>query len=95
MENPYYAKTRKGGEFVIDRIPPGTYQVSAWHPHLKPVVKEVTVPPNGTVEVAFEFDSRTVSRPIYETQNSFRMGPYANPYEDVTGCEGIFCVSRD
>ena len=75
VDNPYYAKTKRGGEFTIDKLPPGTYKVSAWHPHLKIIEKEVTVPANGSVVLNFEFDSTEVQRPIYESQRDFRIGP--------------------
>ena len=94
VDNPYYEKTKKGGAFVIDEVPPGTYTLTAWHPHLKAVNKRVTVVPNGTVTVDFVFDARRVVRPIYETQERFRIPPESDPFQDVKGCEGPFCVRR-
>ncbi len=91
VDNPYYAKTKKGGEFTIDQLPPGTYRVTAWHPHMKPLEKEVIVPANGTVSIHFEFDSRQVVRPHYETQEKFRVGPEALPEKDLKGCEPPYC----
>jgi hypothetical protein len=73
VDNPYYAKTKKGGEFTIDNLPPGTYKVSAWHPHLEIMEKEVTVPANGSVRLDFEFNGSDVKRPIYESQREFRI----------------------
>jgi hypothetical protein len=95
VDNPYYAKTEKGGGYKIDRLLPGRYKVTAWHPHMKPIEKEVAVPPNGTVSVNFQFDSRQVVRPIYETQEHFRIRPESNPHEDLKGCEGSFCVMKE
>lgn len=96
VDNPYYAKTNKNGVFTIDRLPPGAYRITAWHPQLKLIEKEIMVPPNGNVSVDFDFDAREVVRPNYETQSVFRMGPgYEQPFhkpEDVKGCEGPFCV---
>jgi len=94
VDNPYFAKTPKGGNFSIDRLPPGTYRVIAWHPHMTPIEKIVTVPPNGTVSVDFEFDSRQVVRPIYETQEEFRIGPGYHPTEHLMGCDETYCVHR-
>lgn len=93
VDNPYYAKTKKGGGFTIDELPPGTYKVTAWHPHIKPVVKEVTVPPNGKVSLNFGFDGDAVERPHYETQEKFRIAPDAMP--ELHGCEGPFCVKDE
>lgn len=85
VDNPYYAKTRKGGAFTIEQIPPGAYTVTAWHPHLKPSVREVTIRPGETVPLTFEFDAAEVRRPNYETQNQFRIGPEFHQHGDLTG----------
>jgi hypothetical protein len=83
VDNPYYAKTKRDGDFTIDRLPPGTYRVTAWYPHIKPVEKEITVKANETVDLNFEFDSKQVERPLYESQAKFRIGPDALPNEHL------------
>lgn len=83
VDNPYYTNTKKDGDFKIDQLPPGTYKVVAWHPHFKPIEKEITVAANGTASVDFEFDSAEVKRPIYESQEKFRIGPEALPEEHL------------
>lgn len=95
VDNPYFAKTRKGGAFTIENLPPGTYKVTAWHPHMKPIEKLVTISPNGTATLDFEFDARQVVRPIYETQAQFRIPPERDPTVDLKGCEGPYCVKRE
>ena len=95
VDNPYYAKTRRDGTFVIDRLPPGTYKVAAWHPHLKMIEREITVPANGTVTINFEFDSSGVKRPHYESQEKFRIGPEALPHEHLEGCEEPYCQGAE
>jgi hypothetical protein len=85
VDNPYYALTKKDGAFKIDQIPPGSYRVIVWHPHLKPIEKELTVSDDNAVELNFEFDAATVKRPEYEVQKKFRIGPEAHPHEDLTG----------
>jgi hypothetical protein len=91
VDNPYYAKTRKDGAFVIDQLPPGTYQVIAWHPHLKMIEQTVTIPANGTASLNFEFDATQVKRPHYESQEKFRIGPEALPHEHLEECEPPYC----
>ncbi len=91
VENPYYAKTRKNGEFTIDNIPPGTYRVVAWHPHLDPIEQEVTVAANDTATLTFEFDGGQVVRPLYERQEKFRIGPEARPHDHLEQCEPPYC----
>jgi hypothetical protein len=95
VDNPYFAKTGKGGDFTIENLPPGTYRVIAWHPHMKPIEKEVTIPPHGVTTLDFEFDGRQVVRPIYETQTQFRIPPEREPTVDIKGCEGPYCVRRE
>jgi len=95
VDNPYFAKSEKDGSFTIDQLPPGTYKITAWHPHLKPIEKVVTIPPGGTVSLNFEFDANQVVRPIYETQEQFRIPPQRDPMVDLMGCEGPYCVKRE
>lgn len=85
VDNPYYEMTKKDGVFKIDHLPPGRYRVIAWHPHLKPIEKEITVSADETVELDFAFDAATVKRPEYEQQEKFRIGPEALPHEHLTG----------
>lgn len=91
VDNPYYAKTKRDGEFAINDLPPGTYRVVAWHPHLKPIEREVTVPADGMVSITFDFDSRQVVRPQYESQEKFRIGPEARPHDHLENCEVPYC----
>jgi hypothetical protein len=95
VDNPYFAKTGKYGDFTIENLPPGTYRVIAWHPHMKPIEKEVTISPHGVTTLDFEFDGRQVVRPIYETQTQFRISPERDPTVDIKGCKGPYCVRRE
>jgi hypothetical protein len=91
VDNPYYAKTKRDGSFTIDKLPPGDYKVVAWHPHLKPIEREMTVAENGTVSLDFEFDSKEVKRPEYERQERFRIGPDAHPHDHLKECDSLYC----
>jgi hypothetical protein len=55
VKNPYYAVVGKDGTFTIDQIPPGTYEVHAWHPILGEVEQKITVAANGKATVDFAF----------------------------------------
>ena len=48
----------KDGSYKIDGIPPGKYQLVAWHPILGEKKKEITVDDGGTVEVSFAFSGK-------------------------------------
>jgi hypothetical protein len=73
VDNPYYAVTDAAGRFSIDGLPPGTYTVTAWRPHFTPIERTVTIEPNGTAQMDISFDATTVKRPVYESQERFRI----------------------
>ncbi len=96
VDNPYYARTKRDGQFHIETLPPGTYKVLAWHPHLKPIERTITIRPGETTTVDFTFDAKTVVRPSYESQEKFRIGPEALPHEHLHGgeCEPPYCTPK-
>jgi len=55
VSNPYYAVTADGGAFSLDGLPPGTYEIEAWHEKLGTETQTVTVGPNETKDVSFAF----------------------------------------
>ncbi|MEW6681412.1 MAG: carboxypeptidase-like regulatory domain-containing protein [Nitrospirota bacterium] len=73
VDNPYYALTDENGAFTIDGLPPGTYTVTAWRPHFPPMERRVTIASSGTERIEFSFDAALVKRPLYETQERFRI----------------------
>ena len=73
VQNPYYFITKLGGDFKIDNIPPGDYNLNAWHYLMKPKSEKIHVAKNGTVEVKFSFNADKVVRPLYETIKSGRI----------------------
>ena len=73
VQNPYYFITKLGGDFKIDNIPPGDYNLNAWHYLMKPKSEKIHVAKNGTVEVKFSFNADKIVRPLYETIKSGRI----------------------
>jgi plastocyanin len=73
VQNPYYFITKLGGEFKIDNIPPGDYNLHAWHYLMKSQNQRIHVAKNGTIDVNFKFDAGKVVRPLYETIKSGRI----------------------
>jgi plastocyanin len=53
LPNIYFARADAKGRFVIKDVPPGTYQLRAWHERLPSQVREVVVPADGAVRVDF------------------------------------------
>jgi hypothetical protein len=58
IDNPYYAVTDPDGSFSIGDLPPGTYNVKAWHPILGIQERELTVEPNATATFDVRFDGK-------------------------------------
>lgn len=55
VANPYFAVSGQDGAYKIDKLPPGTYTLEAWHETLGSRTQQVTVVENQNVEVAFDF----------------------------------------
>jgi hypothetical protein len=58
VENPYYAIVGEDGTFSISDVPPGTYEVYAWHPKLGKQEMNITVPAKGTAKADFAFAAK-------------------------------------
>lgn len=54
VTNPYYFVVGEDGKFLIDQVPPGYYKVTAWHPKLGTVEKEIDIKGNTTVDLTFD-----------------------------------------
>ena len=58
VDNPYYVLTDENGRFSLEDVPPGTYDLRAWHPGIKQVVKQqVTIEPGKNLTVDFQLPS--------------------------------------
>jgi hypothetical protein len=53
--HPYAAVTGEDGSFSLKGLPPGTYELEAWHESLGTATQSVTVGPNETQSVEFAF----------------------------------------
>jgi hypothetical protein len=68
VDNPYFALTDQSGRFEIGDIPPGTYNLTVWHPQAKTVIEQqVTIPAKGVVAAAFEIRPREGARAGMDT----------------------------
>jgi plastocyanin len=55
VAHPYFATSAEDGTFTIGGLPPGTYQLEAWHESLGTRTGEVTIGPDGTGTVTFSY----------------------------------------
>lgn len=53
VENPFYAMADKDGNYIIENIPKGTYELLVWKMDHKQASEKVTIPASGTVELNF------------------------------------------
>ena len=82
VENPYYSISDANGEFKIDRIPPGTYRVTVWHPFIGGAKEyDVTVEPQAQTRLDVKIDA-PIGR-LYANQM------VENPYVRYTVTEDI------
>lgn len=54
-DNPYAAVTKEDGSFTIDNLPPGDYELKAWHPVLGEKSATVSVKGAAAASASFEF----------------------------------------
>lgn len=59
LDHPYYAVSAEDGAFSIEELPPGTYTLEAWHEELGTATQQVTIAPNQTVDVTFDFQPKS------------------------------------
>ncbi len=57
FDHPFFAVTKEEGTFSIDRLPPGTYRVIAWHELYGRRSQTVTVTENSSTDVTFTFEA--------------------------------------
>lgn len=55
VDHPYFAISDEKGNFSIDQVPPGQYELIAWHPVLGTKRQEVLVDSNGRLDLNFSF----------------------------------------
>jgi len=53
LPNSFFAMADARGNYSIKDVPTGTYRLKAWHERMPALVKEVTVPAEGEVDVDF------------------------------------------
>ena len=86
VENPYYAITDEEGNFSIKDVPPGTYEVVAWHPFISNQIRAITIEPENQSTLNFEFNGTNVQRTIYnDNRQGYRFAPVYDSKENFYG----------
>ncbi|MBT3365882.1 MAG: tetratricopeptide repeat protein [Nitrospina sp.] len=65
IQNPYYTISDSDGNFSIENIPPGTYEVVAWHPYIAKQRGTITIPQKGEASIDFDFRGEDEKRKLY------------------------------
>lgn len=55
MEHPYFAIPDAQGGFIIQDVPPGTYQLRIWHESLGEISKEIRLPTDRSAPIQLYF----------------------------------------
>ena len=55
VTNPYFAVSDTMGTFTIDKVPPGTYTLQAWHEQFGALTKTVTVKAGAVATIDFTY----------------------------------------
>lgn len=55
MEHPYFAVPDAQGRFIIQDVPPGTYQLRIWHESLGEISKEIRLPTDRSAPIQLYF----------------------------------------
>jgi plastocyanin len=58
LPHPFFAVTGEDGHFAIDKLPPGTHKLEAWHEKLGKQTQEVTVTDGEVKTVEFVFQPK-------------------------------------
>lgn len=76
VDNPYYVLSDEHGRFSINDVPPGTYDLRAWHPSIKKVVKrQVTIEPERALTVHFQLPSPGRRKTVFTVRTPPRFTP--------------------
>jgi tetratricopeptide (TPR) repeat protein len=86
VENPYYAISDQEGNFSLKDVPPGTYDVLAWHPFIPTQKGTVTIEEGKVSQIDFVFDEADQRRKLYQDDiEGYRFNPWFDSKEKFYG----------
>jgi len=86
VENPYYTVTDEEGRFSIEDIPPGTYDVLAWHPFVPTQKGTITIEPGKEAKIDFTFQGNDERRKLYhDDTKGYRFNTWYDSKENFYG----------
>ena len=86
VDNPYYTISDADGNFEMKDVPPGTYEVLAWHPFIPTLKGTVTIQAGGESNLNFEYESGDSRRKLYHDDlDGYRFQPWYDSFEKFYG----------
>ncbi len=86
VQNPYYTVSDSEGKFSIENIPPGTYDVVAWHPFIATQRGTTTIPEKGEARLDFDFKGEDEKRKLYQNDiEGYRFNTWFDSKEKFYG----------
>ena len=90
VQNPYFTVSDADGNFSIENIPPGTYEVIAWHPFIPEQKGTITIPEKGEAKLDFDFNGKDEKRKLYHDDiEGYRFNTWFDSKEKFYGGERV------
>ena len=86
VNNPYFVVSDIEGNFNIENIPPGTYEVTAWHPFIPIQKGTITIETGKTAQFDFTFKGEDARRKLYhDDTEGYRFNTWYDSKETFYG----------
>ncbi len=86
VDNPYFAISNAEGNFNIENIPPGTYDVTAWHPFVPTQSGTITIESGKSAQLNFTFKGEDARRKLYhDDTEGYRFNTWFDSKETFYG----------
>ena len=55
LDTPYFTRANEDGSYSLDNLPPGDYEIRAYHPRFNLIIQEISVSENESKSIVLEF----------------------------------------